>query len=96
MPFTRTDLRHALRTLTQRPVVTALAVFTLALAIGATTAMFSVVDAVLLRPLPYPDAGRLVALWEKDRDGLTTNTSFATLADVCERSRTLAGTAAMS
>ena len=96
MPFTRTDLRHALRTLAQRPVVTALAVFTLALAIGATTAMFSVVDAVLLRPLPYPDAGRLVALWEKDRDGLTTNTSFATLADVRERSRTLAGTAAMS
>ena len=58
--------------------------------------MFSVVDAVLLRALPYPDAGRLVAPWEKDRDGLASNTSFATLADVRERSRTLLGVAAMS
>jgi predicted permease len=56
------DLRVAARALARRPSFTAAAVLTLSLGIGATVAIFSVVNAVLLRPLPYPDADRIVAV----------------------------------
>lgn len=57
------DLRYGLRQLRRNPGFTAVAVITLALGIGATTAIFTVVNTVLLRPLPYPDSGRIVSIF---------------------------------
>src|SRR5207249_7612022 len=59
------NLRFALRQLVKNPSVTIVAIFALALGIGANTAIFSVVNAVLLRPLPYPDADKLIVLRER-------------------------------
>ncbi len=62
------DLRFAVRSLWRRPAFTAVAVATLALGIGANTAIFSVIDGVLLEPLEYPDPDGLLALWQHDSD----------------------------
>ncbi len=56
------DLRYAFRTLRRAPAFAVVATLTLAIGIGATTAMFTLVDEILLRPLPYPDAGRIIRL----------------------------------
>src|ERR1700723_4701945 len=63
------DFRYATRVLGRNPGVTAIMLFTLALAIGATPAIFSVVYGVLLRPLPYPGADRIVAISELNSQG---------------------------
>ena len=65
MDTLRYDLRHAVRAMGRQPVTSAIVILTLALAIGANTAVFSAVHTVLIRPLPYPEPASLVMLWEK-------------------------------
>ncbi|HSR41087.1 MAG TPA: ABC transporter permease, partial [Longimicrobiales bacterium] len=83
------DLRHALRTLVRNRGFTAVVVLTLAVGIGATTAIFTVVNGVLLRPLPFPEPDRLVIVWQNDRATGTTREAASTADywDFRERSR---------
>src|SRR5215213_7470126 len=62
------DLRVALRQLRRAPTFTIAAIVCLALGIGANTAIFTVINAVLVRPLPYPQPERVVMVWEANRD----------------------------
>src|SRR5262245_33121136 len=94
------DLRYALRRWKSRPVVAAAAILTLALGIAATTAIFSVMDAVLLKPLPWRDADQLVTVyvarphWRLNPVLVASwnigNVSWPIFKDLREKSRTLA------
>jgi putative ABC transport system permease protein len=81
------DLRYAVRMLLKKPAFTALAVLTLALGIGMTSAMFSFVDAVLLKPLDYKDAESLVEIWERYPKGGTSSPSPPTYFEWKELNR---------
>jgi predicted permease len=86
----RRDVRVGLRALRRTPAFTAVATLTLAVGIGATTAVFSVVDGVLLRPLPYPQPDRIVRLYERGPRNDRGTWAGANVRDVQAQARTLA------
>src|SRR5690606_15312355 len=90
------DLRLTARMLRARPAFTAVAVLTLALGLGANTAIFSVVHAVLLRPLPYAEPGRLVFLWSHTPERGNENLTPGRLLDFAERTESLESFAGFS
>jgi putative ABC transport system permease protein len=92
------DLRHALRSLARTPAFTAIAVVTLALGIGGTTAIFSVVHAVLLEPLPYKDPDRLALVWtSSEKIGLSQNwVSEPEVLDLRQNATKLSGLGVLS
>ena len=88
------DFKYALRTLVKNPGFTLIALFTLAVGIGASTAIFSVVDAVLLRPLPYPNPQQIVRVWEQAPDGHRMNLSDPNFDDFLAQNNTFSSLAA--
>ena len=84
----RDDVKFAFRQLAAAPAFTLVAVLTLALGIGANSAIFALADATLLRPLPYPDPDRLVTIWEKSPAGAKGFASPPNMLDWSSRSRT--------
>ena len=88
------DLRQAFRLLRKAPWFTAASVCVLGLGIGATTAIFSLVDAALLRPLPYRDAHQLVMLWERSAQNPRAFVSLQTFADWRDSTSSFTGLAA--
>ena len=91
------DARYGARMLRRTPGFTFVALVTLALAIGATTAIFSVTRGVLLRPLPYPEPDRIVRIWEVDREGRDHNVvSPGNYLDWRDRATSFAAIGAMS
>src|SRR5258708_4559284 len=83
------DVRYGARVLRRSPGPTAVMVFTLALAIGATTAIFSVVYGVLLRPLPYTDANRIMAVFEVNSTGGWSHLADPNFDDIRDQNRSL-------
>ncbi|MDB4908773.1 MAG: efflux transporter, permease protein [Gemmatimonadetes bacterium] len=78
------DLRHAVRVLRRAPAFTIVCTLTLGLAIGATAAIYSIVDPVLLRPLPYPSPDRLAFIWERNDKGERDLLGFQTYQDLSQ------------
>ena len=92
------DIRYALRMLRKSPGFTAVAVLTLALGIGANTAIFSVVNAILLEPLPYPEPNRIAAIWGTDskRGEASRSLSYPDFQDLQAQNNAFQSTAVYS
>ena len=90
------DLRWAVRSLRKQPGFTALALLTLALGVGATTTAFTVLDTVLLRPLPYEAADRLVLMRERTVEGRLIAPSYPNFADWRDQAKSFSGVASES
>ncbi len=90
------DLGFGLRMLRNSPAFALVAILTLALGIGANTAIFSVVHGVLLKPLPFPKQDQLMTLWEKNDGGGRSNTSWANFMDWNRLNHSFTGIAAVS
>ncbi|MGE5803232.1 MAG: ABC transporter permease, partial [Gemmatimonadota bacterium] len=90
------DIRYALRSLGRNPGFTTVVVVTLATGIGANTAIFSAVDAVLLRPLPYPRSDRLVEVTSTAVEPIGFGVSYPDLLDLRGLTRDFSGVAAYS
>ncbi|MGH9434941.1 MAG: ABC transporter permease [Terriglobia bacterium] len=90
------DLKFGWRMLSKNPGFTAIAVITLALGIGASTAIFSVVDAVLLRPLPYPNPQQIVTVWEQEANGHRAHLADPNFEDFRAQNHTLSALAVFS
>src|SRR5579863_9479720 len=87
-------MRHALRVLAKSPAISLIAILTLAVGIGVNTAVFTVADALLLRPLPYAQPDRLVMVTGADSSDDSATVSYPYYNVVADRSRTLLGVAA--
>ncbi len=90
------DLRFALRAVVRRPLLSLILVLILGIGLGANAAMFSVVDTVLLEPLPYPQADRLVWMWSRTPSGENNTVAAVDYVDYRERNTTLEYLAAYS
>ncbi|HEX6729067.1 MAG TPA: ABC transporter permease, partial [Pyrinomonadaceae bacterium] len=88
------DIRYSIRSLIKRPGFVAVAVITLALGIGANTAIFSVINAVVLRPLPYADPDRLVMVWETVAGNDRRSVAPGNYVDWRDQNKTFAGMSA--
>lgn len=89
------DLRYAARRLRSNPGFSAVSVLTLALGLGATTAIFSAVNPILFEPLPCPHAGRIAMIWDFGVDRSRIEVTFGTYREVVERSRSFDAIAVM-
>ncbi|MEK6299735.1 MAG: ABC transporter permease [Acidobacteriota bacterium] len=89
------DVRFGLRMLLKKPAFTLIAVFTLALGIGASTAIFSAVNPILFEPLPYPNADRITTVWDFGNEGARVHVTFGTYRELLERSRSFDAMAVM-
>jgi putative ABC transport system permease protein len=92
---TLADLRYAARRLRRSPGFTTIAVVTLALGIGASTAIFSAVNPILFEALPYPDPDRVVTVWDRGSDGTKVDLTFGTHRELQARTRSFEAMAAM-
>ncbi|MFI5243853.1 MAG: ABC transporter permease [Gemmatimonadales bacterium] len=96
MTNTLNDLRFAVRLLLRRPGFTVLAVVTLALGVGATTAIYSAVYPIIIEPLPYPGADRIHMVYEREKkDGATSYLGYATFVDLARDSKSFESMTAM-